>query len=384
MRKKVYLFLCLILGIFMYPVNIVLAETDSQYVSVCEYVDENNNSLVRIYYSLYNTFDSTGNIWNVTYNGDFLGYTSYVWCGADCGFQTQYIPESTGKFENVFITSERIHYQEENRFMTIDLEDNFKCPSRAFANLPWNIIDGNSDELCFSDYQTCGADFVDAGPYQLAQNGSTIFEVIDNYSNETVYNEIALDEFKTADLVVIIKDKTNNYISQKYSLGTTYTMPNFIKNYIDKLNLQETEAYKKFKERIIQEINLELSNGTISEEEAARLKEQFATTEQKFKPIMTVNPSDDPNCDGLLGKQMTKIINNLFKFIRYLGPVLVAVFAIVDFFKAFVSGESSDVNKATQKLSKRAICAILLFFIPLVVSIIFNIAGVTVPEFCID
>lgn len=88
-------------------------------------------------------------------------------------------------------------------------------------------------------------------------------------------------------------------------------------------------------------------------------------------------------CNGLMGEEFTKIINNIFKTIQYLGPVLVAIFTTSDFLKAVLSGDPADMKKASGKFSKRLVAAILLFFIPLICKLLFGLVGITMPENCI-
>lgn len=88
-------------------------------------------------------------------------------------------------------------------------------------------------------------------------------------------------------------------------------------------------------------------------------------------------------CNGLLGEDFTVIINNISRFIQYLGPILVAVFTTIDFLKAVLSGDPADMKKASSKFSKRLVAAILLFFAPLLCKLIFSVTGITVPDSCI-
>jgi hypothetical protein len=91
--------------------------------------------------------------------------------------------------------------------------------------------------------------------------------------------------------------------------------------------------------------------------------------------------NEDKSCDAILGS-FSVTVNNILKFIQYLGPVLVGVFTVIDFIKAALSGEQDDMKKASRNFSKRIIAAILLFFIPTIVNLIFELLGLTAPSAC--
>lgn len=129
-------------------------------------------------------------------------------------------------------------------------------------------------------------------------------------------------------------------------------------------------------------INVSAKNYTLSTPKATNIGIEIKQAPIEYRSLER-GISDDPGCDGLLGGEMTKVVNNIFKTVQYAAPILVAVFTIIDFAKAALTGEADDMKKASQKFPKRAICAILLFFVPLICSMIFSIAGITVPETCI-
>lgn len=92
---------------------------------------------------------------------------------------------------------------------------------------------------------------------------------------------------------------------------------------------------------------------------------------------------DDLDCTSLFGTEVQIIFNNILKIIQYAGPILVAIFTIIDLIKAFVSGDDGELNKVFKKFIKRLIAAALLFFLPILVRLIFEITGLTAPNICL-
>lgn len=59
-------------------------------------------------------------------------------------------------------------------------------------------------------------------------------------------------------------------------------------------------------------------------------------------------------------------IQGAFNVVKIVAPILVIVFGIYDFIKAMTGKVEGDMKKAFQKLMKRIIFAIILFFLPMI------------------
>lgn len=57
-------------------------------------------------------------------------------------------------------------------------------------------------------------------------------------------------------------------------------------------------------------------------------------------------------------------------------PLLLIVFGMVDLGKAVVSSDEKAISKAVSTLIKRFVAAVVVFFIPTLVSAIFNVLGI--------
>ena len=75
-----------------------------------------------------------------------------------------------------------------------------------------------------------------------------------------------------------------------------------------------------------------------------------------------VTASEKIECDklGILNED----IKSLFKIVKIIVPILVVVFSIYDFVKAFTGKVEGEMKKAFMKLVKRFIFAVILFFLP--------------------
>ncbi len=68
----------------------------------------------------------------------------------------------------------------------------------------------------------------------------------------------------------------------------------------------------------------------------------------------------------------------LIYIIKILIPLIIIIMGSIDFGKALVSGDDKDISLSTQKMLKRFIAGIIIFFIPTLVSVILNmIEGAT-------
>lgn len=56
-------------------------------------------------------------------------------------------------------------------------------------------------------------------------------------------------------------------------------------------------------------------------------------------------------------------------------PLLLIIFGMVDLGKAVIGSKEDDIKKATNSLIRRAIAAVVIFFIPTIVGAIFGLVG---------
>lgn len=56
-------------------------------------------------------------------------------------------------------------------------------------------------------------------------------------------------------------------------------------------------------------------------------------------------------------------------------PLLLIIFGMVDLGKAVIGSKEDDIKKATNSLIRRAIAAVVIFFIPTIVGAVFGLVG---------
>ncbi len=80
------------------------------------------------------------------------------------------------------------------------------------------------------------------------------------------------------------------------------------------------------------------------------------------------------DCDSQLG-DIIGIAGFILKVIQFAVPVILIIIGSIDLVKAVTAGKEDDVKKNQKVLIKRAIAAVLVFLVPLFVSIILGLIG---------
>lgn len=84
--------------------------------------------------------------------------------------------------------------------------------------------------------------------------------------------------------------------------------------------------------------------------------------------------ADIDACGGLL--PIVKIIRNgIFPIVYALIPIILIVFAVIDFGKAVIASDEKEVKAAQSRLIKRCIYAALIFFVVYLVQAIMDIVS---------
>lgn len=101
-----------------------------------------------------------------------------------------------------------------------------------------------------------------------------------------------------------------------------------------------------------------------------------ANQEQSCDPEKSIlgNP-DDP-------KSVAWLLQKVLNFIKILGPILVVLLSSIDFMKVILAGDDDSMGKARKKLLYRLVLAAALFFIPIIVTALLDIFGITSNATC--
>ena len=284
-----------------------------------------------------------------------------------------------GSFDWVFRKKERISYGWNGERMELSMENRFECPKHSFIDYDWN------HEMCFGDNDVCGSNF-EKGPFKSVEFSESIFYVMNN-NIKAAYLQVTFDEYKNSKNTIdgLIKSKALAATKTRYQFDTVYVTPEFVKNYIEKHSILE-EDFNALKSRMAQEEQKAVDAGTLTEEEKQELEKKKAVNFNDFTGgglVPPVNPSEGTDCNSILGNEMTEVINNIFKTIQYAGPILVILLTAADILKVVLNGEMNEMKKISNKFMKRLIAAMLLFFVPLLCGIVFDVVGITVPDSCI-
>lgn len=70
-----------------------------------------------------------------------------------------------------------------------------------------------------------------------------------------------------------------------------------------------------------------------------------------------------------------QVLGYVVMIFKIVIPLLLIILGMVDLGKAVVSSDDKAINKAVSTLIRRFIAAVVIFFIPTIVSAIFNIIG---------
>jgi len=85
-------------------------------------------------------------------------------------------------------------------------------------------------------------------------------------------------------------------------------------------------------------------------------------------------------CSGIFTSEAWSLIQDVLGYFRILAPTALIILIAVDLVGAVMSsdygGKDDAMRKATANIVKRIIAAVLLFFIPTIISIIMNLDGV--------
>ena len=69
------------------------------------------------------------------------------------------------------------------------------------------------------------------------------------------------------------------------------------------------------------------------------------------------------------------LIKSVLSIIQWGIPILLILMGSIDLGKAVLASDDKEIKGATSKLMKRAIAAIAVFFIPMIVNILVNMVG---------
>ena len=90
---------------------------------------------------------------------------------------------------------------------------------------------------------------------------------------------------------------------------------------------------------------------------------------------------DIDKCDSILGDPNKKntvayLLFKILNYIRILGPLIVIVLSGIEFTRAIINSDDDTMKKATSHLKTRLVMVALLFLIPTITKLLFQIFGI--------
>lgn len=82
------------------------------------------------------------------------------------------------------------------------------------------------------------------------------------------------------------------------------------------------------------------------------------------------------SCDAVLTQDAAEFIKEIVDLIRLVVPILLLVMGIVDMAGVVLSSDQDAIKKKTSDFAKRALAAVLVFFVPLFINLLLSIPAV--------
>lgn len=276
-------------------------------------------------------------------------------------------------------------------------KDKFRCPPQLCYS---------ANTLYFGETVLCGKTDMTklSNSYNIIDDieknvlsGDSLQEIYDSMNvtdqNRTTRNSLAQlsgdtekeDGTKIKTLRDYFRDKALIKIQDKYFYGNT--VPDFIVTYIQSWAEKNVDEVK---ENVQKEADEALQNGDMTEQQHETVTNNIQTSD--FTNEKEINydttygntvkdPTTDVNCSSILTKDLTILVKNVINFVRFLGPLLVIVFTIIEFAGAIFSADVS-ITKPLGRLIRRLIAAALLFFLPFLIFPLFDFLHITMAKEC--
>ncbi len=131
----------------------------------------------------------------------------------------------------------------------------------------------------------------------------------------------------------------------------------------------KTEIEADYKAGLITDENMEIIDDGLNDLSGGFQKEFLKAIRYNFTFIW-----EDLNCEKIVGANIIKFINLIYKIIQIVTPILLIVLSMIDFVKAISVGEDA-LKKATKKLVMRVVIMFVIFLLPYLIKIIGMITG---------
>ena len=94
-------------------------------------------------------------------------------------------------------------------------------------------------------------------------------------------------------------------------------------------------------------------------------------------PVFAENVNYSNFCGNPGVTKVMKILGSVVYILKFIGPLLIIVFGVIDYAKAVVSSDENALNKATESLIRRIISGVVVFLIPSILWGLLNVIDIT-------
>ncbi len=85
-------------------------------------------------------------------------------------------------------------------------------------------------------------------------------------------------------------------------------------------------------------------------------------------------------CEELISGELKEKLNFYLNILRIAVPILLIVYGVLDFCKAFLATEEGKMKEAQTRMIRRVLIGIAIFFIPTIINLILNVANQVWPS----
>ncbi len=183
----------------------------------------------------------------------------------------------------------------------------------------------------------------------------------------------ACKKFSTEDhaLAIVMKKKDSDGVNQYYVINT------LIKN----KGLETSSGW--YKQSTIENSVIPCKGSEWISVEPDDCDEFEDGSDSSIEPGLNIPTDKEVTCKNIFKKNGSdefndfgQFLQDLFLGIKLLAPAMVIVLSTIDYIKAIAAENQDDVKKANQRTVKRVTAGLIIFFIPFLLDILFNLFGI--------
>ncbi len=101
--------------------------------------------------------------------------------------------------------------------------------------------------------------------------------------------------------------------------------------------------------------------------------------------ILTINVQADEvvSCTQVFDQKLIDEINDIFRVIRIVAPIILLILTSIDFAKIVFSDNKDGMSKAKNNFLKRAVAVLIIFFAPNIIEIILSLVNSVSMDQCL-